>query len=109
MRHIFVRLGRLTLGSFVKPDIGHSLMFAGASMEVTLAFSTKGSLIMLTVKFLVDLMLCAVSLSGPAGLTEQEIDISAGLCVTFVSYEPTAPGVMDRRDYHTMLNQLKNN
>lgn len=73
-----------TLGSLVRPEIGHSLMFAGASMDVTFAFSIKGSLMMFTVKPLVALMLCAVSFSEPVGLAEQETDIIAGLCVTCI-------------------------
>ena len=51
-----------TLGSLVRPEIGHSLMFAGASMDVTFAFSIKGSLMMFTTNSFVSLIFSRVSL-----------------------------------------------
>ena len=51
-------------------------------MHVMFAFSTKGSLMMLTVNPFVDLMFCAVSLGSPVGwLDDMEMEMSGGLCV----------------------------
>ena len=74
-----------TLGSFVSPEIGHSLTSLGALSEVTFAFSMNGSLMMFTVKFFVALMLCAVSFMPDAalGLADTEIETRGGLCVTY--------------------------
>lgn len=52
----------LTLGSFVRPLIGHSLTSGGVSIEQTFAFATHASLMMLTVNCLVALIFREVSL-----------------------------------------------
>lgn len=73
----------LTLGSRVRPESGHSLMLAGRSSEVMFAFSTNGSLIMLTVNCFVALMFCVVSFWPPLGVMAQETEITGGKCVTY--------------------------
>lgn len=77
------QLRLLTLGSFVRPVRGHSLISVGASMHDTFAFSMNGSLMMLTVKPFVALMLPAVSFGPPSGRAEHETEMIGGLCVTY--------------------------
>lgn len=69
---------RLTLFSFVRPLIGHSLTSSGASIEVEFAPSMKGSLMMFTVNPLVALILAAVSLRPRGPLLLQLIETTGG-------------------------------
>lgn len=58
-----------TLGSFVSPLRDHSLTSEGASMDVALASSMKGSLMMLMTKppmLFLTLLVVSLSLSGAA-------------------------------------------
>lgn len=81
----------LTLGSLVSPLMGHSLKSSGALIEHTLACSTQGSLIMLTVKPFVARIFADVSLTR--GPTLHEMDITAGEEETFVAqYNMSVPG-----------------
>lgn len=70
----------LTLFSLVNPLAGHSPTPSGESIDVILALSIQGSLMMFTVKPLVALMLLVVSLSR--GLLLQDMDIVGGLAAT---------------------------
>ena len=76
--HVCVAGIKLTLVSFVRPLIGHSLTSSGASTEVEFAPSMKGSLIMFTVKLLVALMLDAVSFRPRGPLLLQLIETTGG-------------------------------
>lgn len=68
-----------TLGNLVSPLRDHSSTFGGASIEVALASSTKGSLMMLTTKPpLLFLTLLVVSLSWPGAALRQEKAMTGG-------------------------------
>lgn len=73
-----------TLGSFVNPLTAHSPIVDGALIEQALACSTKGSLMMLTVKPFPDLMLLVVSLTR-SGPLEHEMETVGGLAVTMLN------------------------
>lgn len=75
---------RQTLGSFVNPLTAHSPIVDGALIEQALACSTKGSLMMLTVKPFPDLMLLVVSLTR-SGPLEHEMETVGGLAVTMLN------------------------
>lgn len=72
----------LTLGSGVRPARSHSSTSGGASTEVALAASTKGSLMMLTVNSLVASMFSRLSL-GFLFERENETLNNGGLCATY--------------------------
>jgi hypothetical protein len=63
--HYLKSLLLLTLGSWVRPEMSHSLTSAGASTDVSLAASTNGSLIKFTTNSLVARMLSRVFLGCP--------------------------------------------
>jgi hypothetical protein len=73
-----------TLGSFVRPLTGHSLIFSGVLIEQALACCAKGSLIMLTVKPFPDLILLVVSLIRARPLVHA-IESVGGSCVTILN------------------------
>ena len=75
----------LTLGAFVRPEIPHSLTSRGESSDVMFAFSTNGSLMMLTVNCFIFLMLSAVSFWLPSGSGKIDTEISGGDCVTWLN------------------------
>ena len=56
---------RLTLGSFVNPLKGHSLVSGGASTAQALACAIQGSLMTFTTNSFIVLMFLAVSFTGP--------------------------------------------
>ena len=69
----------LTLESLVSPLSGHSLTFGGASIEVALACSRKGSLMMLTTKPpVLFLTLLVVSLGRPGVALRHEKATTGG-------------------------------
>lgn len=72
----------LTLGSFVSPLTNHSSTSAGASTEVELAASTKGSLMIFTVNSFVARMFSLVSL-GFFGDSEKQTLNKGGLWETY--------------------------
>lgn len=75
-----------TLGAFVSPLRDHSSTSGGASIEVALASSTNGSLMMLMTKpEVLFLMLLVVSLSPPAGASRQETATTGGQLVIFLT------------------------
>lgn len=74
-----------TLGTLVSPLKHHSLTSGGASIEVALASSTNGSLIMLiTNPPLLFLTLLVVSLSPPGAALRQDTATTGGQLVIFV-------------------------
>ena len=66
----------------MRPLIGHSLTSSGASTEVVLAPSMKGSLMIFTVNPFVALILDAVSFRPCGPLLLQLIEMTGGWCET---------------------------
>lgn len=77
---------RLTLRAIVNPLNAHISTCSGASIDVTFAASTNGSLTMLTVNSLVAIMFARVS-SGFCDVTENEMLRRGGLCATLPNHK----------------------
>ena len=92
-------LGGLTLGSGVRPARSHSSTSGGAFIEVALAASTNGSLMMLTVNSLVAKMFSRLSFGFP-GVREKETVNNGGSCaICVVSQSDMNAERLDIHDY----------